>query len=86
MRAGSIVGVLPAYSGLRVDVTVPAGVEVPEVPAGGVVVGWVLVADPGAVGGARVDPVFLAGGRPWTPDQYRAAYGTQLGVQVKMLS
>jgi hypothetical protein len=83
MRAGSIVGVFPAFAGLRVDVTAPAGADAVDVPGGGVVVGWVLVADPTLAGGARVDPVFLAGGRTWTPDQYRAAYGQQLGIAVR---
>ncbi|MGW2594743.1 hypothetical protein ACWCXC_31375 [Streptomyces sp. NPDC001515] len=35
-----------------------------------------------ATGGARVEPVFLAAGRAWTPDQYRAAYGQALSVDV----
>lgn len=46
------------------------------------VVGWALVADEEAVGGARVDPVFLAAGRAWTPDQFQAAHGQHLGVVV----
>jgi hypothetical protein len=83
MRTGSIVGVLPATAGLRADITAPAGVEVGDVPGGGVVVGWVLIADPSERGGARIDPVFLAAGRTWTPDQYRTAYGHGLGVQVR---
>ncbi|SCD43755.1 hypothetical protein GA0115253_100478 [Streptomyces sp. Termitarium-T10T-6] len=80
--AGSVVGMVPAFDGLRVDVTAPAGTDVSRVPSGGPVVGWVLVADEGAVGGARVDPVFLAAGRAWTPDQFQAAYGQHLGVVV----
>ncbi|MFJ8929223.1 hypothetical protein ACIRLA_21860 [Streptomyces sp. NPDC102364] len=83
MRAGNIVGVLPDTAGLRADITAPAGAEVGQVPGGGVVVGWILVADSTEAGGARLDPVFLAAGRTWTPDQYRAAYGAQLGVQVR---
>ncbi|GHJ04830.1 hypothetical protein TPA0906_66950 [Streptomyces olivaceus] len=80
--AGGVLGMLPAFDGLRADVTAPPGAETAGVPGGGLVVGWVLVADPGAAGGARVDPVFLAAGRVWTPDQFRAAYGQTLGVQV----
>jgi hypothetical protein len=84
MRAGSIVGVLPATAGLRADITAPAGAEVGQVPGGGVVVGWILVTDATEAGGARLDPVFLAAGRTWTPDQYRTVYGAQLGVQVRV--
>lgn len=82
-EAGSIVGVLPALPGLGVQVSAPAGADVEGVPAAGALVGWVLVADPAAAGGARLDPVFLADGRAWTPDQYRAAYGEQFGVRVE---
>lgn len=60
----------------------PQGTPTEGVPPPGVVVGWVLVADGAAVGGARVEPVFLADGKAWTPDQYRAAYGEQLRVSV----
>ncbi|WP_254874922.1 MULTISPECIES: hypothetical protein [unclassified Streptomyces] len=73
---------VPAFDGLRVDVTAPAGADTAGVPGGGPVVGWVLVADEAAVGGTRVDPVFLAAGRAWTPDQFRAAHGQGLGVLV----
>lgn len=81
LQSGSVVGVLPAYAGLRADITAPAGTDPGSAPGGGAVVGWVLIADGAQAGGARVDPVFLAGGRTWTPDQYRVAYGPQLGVQ-----
>lgn len=83
MCAGSIVGVLPATDGLRVQVAAPAGTDPSGIPPAGIVVGWVLVADPESVGGARLDPIFLAAGRAWTPDQYRAAYGQQLSVAVR---
>lgn len=79
---GGIHGTLPAVPGLSVLVGAPPGTDVLGIPAGGMVVGWVLVADPAAVGGARVDPLFLADGRVWTPDQYRAAYGQTLSVRV----
>ncbi|MEW1630849.1 hypothetical protein AB0387_26245 [Streptomyces sp. NPDC089173] len=81
-EAGAVVGMVPAFAGLRADVTAPPGLDTATVPGGGVVVGWVRVADEQAVGGARVDPVFLVGGRAWTPDQFRAAHGQQLGVVV----
>ncbi|MFE9850354.1 hypothetical protein ACFYPN_16290 [Streptomyces sp. NPDC005576] len=55
--------------------SVPYGTDTAGTPPGGAVAGWVLVADETAPGGARVEPVFLAGGRAWTPDQYRGAYG-----------
>ncbi|MFF2852697.1 hypothetical protein ACFVT5_41350 [Streptomyces sp. NPDC058001] len=80
--AGSIVGVLPAFDGLMVQVSAPSGTDTTGVPPGGGVVGWVLVSDPETAGGARVDPVFLADGRAWTPDQYRAAYGQQFTFRV----
>ncbi|WP_333742708.1 hypothetical protein [Streptomyces ardesiacus] len=79
---GSILGTLPAVDGLRVDVTAPPGTDVTDVPGGGLLVGWVLVADDETTGGARVDPVFLSTGRAWTPDQYRATYGPRLGFVV----
>ncbi|MFL3869263.1 hypothetical protein LT966_21930 [Streptomyces griseobrunneus] len=63
--------------------TAAPGSETAGVPGGGVVVGWVLVADEQAVGGARVDPVFLAAGRAWTPDQLRQEHGQHLGVAVR---
>ncbi|MFE7233894.1 hypothetical protein ACFVAF_25155 [Streptomyces sp. NPDC057596] len=72
----------PAAPGLTVEVKAPPGTDTTGVPAGGGVVGWILVDDASTPGGARVDPVFLAAGRAWTPDQYRAAYGQQLEVRV----
>lgn len=60
----------------------PPDVDTTGIPAPSDVIGWVLVADPEQAGGARVDPVFLAAGRAWTPDQYRAAYGRELDVRV----
>ncbi|MEU0979013.1 hypothetical protein ABZ488_07320 [Streptomyces griseus] len=73
---------VPAFPGLRADVTAPPGSDTSAVPGGGVVVGWVLVADEQAVGGARVDPVFLAAGWTWTPDQFRREHGQHLGMVV----
>lgn len=82
MPAGSIVGALPTTPSLHADITAPAGIDPGNAPGGGAVVGWVLVADRTEPGGARLDPVFLAAGRAWTPDQYRTAYGAQLCVVV----
>ncbi|MEU2996917.1 hypothetical protein ABZ684_04970 [Streptomyces sp. NPDC006995] len=75
-------GVVPAFAGLRADVTAQPGSDTAAVPGGGVVIGWALVADEEAAGGTRVDPVFLAAGRAWTPDQFRAAHGQNLGLVV----
>ncbi|MCZ4506934.1 hypothetical protein O3Q52_01660 [Streptomyces sp. ActVer] len=80
--SGGILGMLPALDGLRVQVAAPVDMDTTNIPPAGIVVGWVLVADVEAAGGARVDPVFLADGRAFTPDQYRAAYGQQLTVRV----
>lgn len=82
LTAGGIVGVLPAFAGLSVQVSAPQGADTAGIPPGGIVVGWVVVADTAATGGARVDPVFLADGRAWTPDQYRATFGQGLDVRV----
>ncbi|MFE4420455.1 hypothetical protein [Streptomyces sp. NPDC056817] len=72
----------PAAPGLTAEVAAPPGTDTEGIPAGGGVVGWILVDDPSTPGGARVDPVFLAAGRAWTPDQYRATYGQTLDVRV----
>ncbi|TFI30171.1 hypothetical protein [Streptomyces sp. 4R-3d] len=80
--AGAITGMVPAFDGLLVQISAPAGTDPGTAPPGGPVVGWAVVDDPDAVGGARLDPVFLAAGRAVTPDQYRAAYGPQFDVQV----
>jgi hypothetical protein len=50
--------------------------------ASGPVIAWAQVADPQVPGGVRIDPVWIAGGRTWTPDQYRAANGVQRAVTV----
>lgn len=51
-------------------------------PLAGPVVAWALVADTTVPGDSRTDPVFLADGRTWSPDQVRAAYGAQTTVSV----
>ncbi|WP_181509232.1 MULTISPECIES: hypothetical protein [unclassified Streptomyces] len=75
-------GLVAAVDGWVVQVTAQPGTDTAGIPGGGAVVGWVLVADEAAAGGARVEPVFVSAGRAWTPDQYRATYGRQLGVVV----
>jgi hypothetical protein len=79
---GSVSGLVAAEAGWVVEVSAPPGADTAGVPPGGPVVGWALVADDAAPGGARVEPVFLAAGRAWTPDQYRAAYGQGFTVRV----
>ena len=78
----AVTGIVPAAPGFRVMVSAATREDAEGVPAASDVVGWATVADAGSPGGVRVDPVFLAGGRPWTPDQYRAAYGQTLDVRV----
>lgn len=51
-------------------------------PLAGPVVAWALIADTIMAGDSRIDPVLLAAGRAWTPDQIRAAYGAQVTVSV----
>jgi hypothetical protein len=79
---GGIAGIVSAPPGWRADAYPPQGAEVGDAPPPSLVVAWALVADESAPGGGRVDPVFVADGRAWTPDQYRAAYGQQLNVRV----
>lgn len=80
--AGAVAGLVAAVAGFVVQVSAPPGTDTAGVPPGGAMVGWVLVADADVAGGSRVEPVFLAAGRAWTPDQYRAAYGQRLTVNV----
>jgi hypothetical protein len=79
---GAVAGLVAAIDGWVVQVTAPPGTDTSGVPGGGAVIGWVIVADEAAAGGARVEPVFVSAGRAWTPDQYRATYGQELGVVV----
>jgi hypothetical protein len=78
----TIQAMLPAAPGLGVQVTAPVGADVEGVPPASLVVAWAVIEDVEAPGGARLDPVFLAAGQAWTPDQYRAAYGQQLAFRV----
>lgn len=75
-----IAGIVAAPPGLRVDAYAPAAAV--GVPTPSTVVAWALFVDPDAVGGMRLDPVFLASGRAWTPDQFRAAYGLDIDLKV----
>lgn len=79
---GEIRTVVPAAPGWRVMVAAPAGTDVTGVPYASTVVAWAQIADAKAAGGSRLEPVFLADGRAWTPDQFRAAYGAVLEVSV----
>lgn len=80
---GRITTMLPAFDGLYVQVEAPAGADTTGIPGGGPVVGWAVIDTPGHTGGARIDPVFLADGQAWTPDQYRATYGLLLEIRVE---
>lgn len=79
---GAITGIVSAAPGWRVDAYAPQDTPVSAVPTPTHVVAWVLVADDDAAGGATVEPVFMAGERTWTPDQFRAVYGQALTLQV----
>ncbi|WP_329376012.1 hypothetical protein [Streptomyces sp. NBC_01483] len=78
----TIVTVVPASQGWRVDAFAPCGSDTAGVPTPSHVVAWALVADELVPGGATVEPVFYAGERTWTPEQFRAAYGDNLNVKV----
>lgn len=77
-----VTGVIPAAAGLRVEASAPAGSDVRGIPTPYSVVAWAVLADPDSAGGVRVDPVFVAAGRTWTPDQFRAAYGELIALEV----
>jgi hypothetical protein len=81
--AGAVLSLTPATVGLLAVASAPTAEAATGAPAPTAVVGWVLVGDAAAAGGARVDPVFLAGGRAWTPDQYRGEFGEGIEVTVK---
>ncbi|MGW2724792.1 hypothetical protein [Streptomyces sp. NPDC001492] len=75
-----VAGIVAAPPGLHVDAYAPSTIT--GVPTPSTVVAWALFVDPAAVGGMRLDPVFLAAGRAWTPDQFRAAYGLDIDLKV----
>lgn len=75
-----VVGIVAAPPGLHVDAYAPATTM--GVPTPTTVVAWAMFVDPDCVGGMRLDPVFLAAGRAWTPDQFRAAYGLDIELRV----
>jgi hypothetical protein len=82
LEVGSITGAFPAHEGLLAQVAAPPGTDTTNIPPGGSVIAWVLVADAVAPGGAYLEPVFLAEGRAWTLTQYRVAFGMELEVRV----
>jgi hypothetical protein len=65
-----------------VDAYAPQGSDIASVPTPSYVVAWALILDDTVPGGAVVEPVFVAGARTWTPDQFRAAYGSSLELTV----
>ena len=71
---GPMLALIPAPPGL---LATAAGT-----PLTGPVVAWALIADTTVAGDNRIDPVLLAAGRAWTPDQIRAAHGAQVTVSV----
>ena len=75
-----VAGIVAAPPGLHVDAYAPATTQ--GIPTPSTVVAWAMFIDPDAVGGMRLDPVFLAAGRAWTPDQFRAAYGDDIDLKV----
>jgi hypothetical protein len=75
-----VAGIVAAPPGLHVDAYAPATTM--GVPTPSTVVAWAMFVDPAAVGGMRLDPVFLAAGRAWTPDQFRAVYGELIALEV----
>jgi hypothetical protein len=78
-----IIAPAPPTAGLVIGlVTAAPGCTVTVGQVSGPVVAWVQIADARALGGARLDPVWVAGGRAWTPDQYRAATGVQAAVTI----
>lgn len=81
-EAGVITGVVAAVPGWQVDAYAPLGAGPGQIPAPSHVVAWALIDAGDVPGGGVVQPVFLAGGRTWTPDQYRAAYGETLDLVV----
>jgi len=75
-----VAGIVAAPPGLHVDAPAPATIM--GVPTPSTVVAWALFVDPASIGGMRLDPVFLAAGRAWTPDQFRDAYGIDIELRV----
>lgn len=78
--APAVAGFVAAPPGLHVDAYAPATVT--GVPTPSTVVAWAVFTDPTVAGGMRLDPVFLAAGRAWTPDQFRDAYGQDVELKV----
>ncbi|QGZ53374.1 hypothetical protein GPZ77_34680 (plasmid) [Streptomyces sp. QHH-9511] len=79
---GAVVAVAAAGPGWKVDAFVTRTTLITDIPAPGSVVAWATVADPASTGGVRIDPVFLADGQMWTPDQFRAAFGDTITLRV----
>lgn len=77
-----ISGLVSAQPGWRVDAFAPRGTDISGVPTPSHVVAWALLAYGSEPGGSRVEPVFVAGDRTWTPDQFRATYGAMLELHV----
>ncbi|MFF9003675.1 hypothetical protein ACF1GW_38920 [Streptomyces achromogenes] len=79
---GTIRTVVPAAPGWRVAAYAPAGTDIGRVPTPTHVVAWALMEAATEPGGCITVPVFVAGVRTWTPDQFRAVYGAMLELHV----
>lgn len=79
---GPITALAAASSNWRVEAYAPPGTDVSRVPTPSHVVAWALVEAATEAGGSLVVPVFVAGTRTWTPDQFQAAYGAALELLV----
>lgn len=79
---GPVTGVVSACPGWRVEAFAPRGSDITGVPTPSHVVAWALIADEAEPGGATVQPVFVAGERTWTPEQFRSRYGDGLELKV----
>lgn len=77
-----VMTLVPATPGFAVKASVPSGTSTAGIPVPSKVVAWAALADPDSPGGVRLDPVFLADGRAWTPDQFRAEYGAAITLEV----
>jgi hypothetical protein len=78
----AVTGLVAAVPGLRVEASLPRDASASGIPVPSSVVAWVQLEDPDSAGGVRIEPVFLADGRAWTPDQFRAAYGAGIDLKV----
>ncbi|HEX5566005.1 MAG TPA: hypothetical protein VFY14_03530 [Streptomyces sp.] len=77
-----VAGFLPAVGGYRMELYGPPDMDQVGLAIPTDVVAWAQVEDPFVPGGCWLDPVFLASGKTWTPDQFRARFGVALELKV----